>query len=157
MSAKAKPLLHLVAGNGDPELYSSDLHWFFTCYDAECGLKSASGGDIAGYQINTATREETKKWEEKEEPLEVKSKKPVAARQENLPYTDRHATFRSNPRVDHNQCSFTRGRRIWRRLSRISWPHQELLRLLYEPRRTRPHFPEHRVREAHKAYLEARP
>jgi hypothetical protein len=104
MSKKEKPLLHLVQGTGDPELYNSDLHWFFNCYDSECGLKSSQGADIAGRQVNVAGYQTARMgsgWDYKDDAtrassLEVKAKKPIYARQENLPYTDRHATFRSN-------------------------------------------------------------
>jgi hypothetical protein len=159
MSTKEKPRLHLVAGNGDPELFNTDLDWFFGCFDAECGLKSSQGGDMGGYQINTANgggmEAKTRNSDNDGEEVTVKAKKPVIARQENLPYTDRHASFKSNERLNHEQCVFTRGRRVWQRLSRIPWALQEVLRTLYEPRRERPHIPEQRVREAHRAYREA--
>ncbi len=165
MATKAKPLLHLVAGSGDPEMFNTDLHWYFTCYDFECGLKSSQGADIGGRQMNLAGYQKNKVGsggdsnddpdDRPAERLEVKAKKPIYARQENLPYTDRHATFASNHKVDHTACSFTRGRRVWQKLSRIAWSQQELLRALYEPRQVPLSLPEHRIRAAHRAYREA--
>lgn len=161
MTTKAKPLLHLVSGDGDPELFNTDLDWFFNCYDAECGLKSSGGADIGASQTNLAGYQKNKVGgsgdpnDDVADRLEVKAKKPVFAKQENLPYTDRHASFASNDKIDHTACVFTRGRRIWQKLSRIPWAQQEDLKLLYEPRRVRPHVPEHRVRAAHRAYRAA--
>ncbi len=161
MATKEKPRLHLVAGSGDPELFSSDLDWFFGCFDSECGLKSSQGADIGARQTNLAGYQKNKVGggtdpnDDVAERMDVKAKKPVFARQENLPYTDRHCTFRTNERVEHTGCVFTKGRRIWQRLCSIPWVHQQDLRALYEPRRVRPSIPEHRIRAAHRAYREA--
>lgn len=159
--SKEKPRLHLVAGNGDPELFNTELHWFFTCYDSECGLQSAQVTDVAGFQVNTSNGGDGGKSQKADdiddrEAMQVKGKKPIQARHENLPYNDRHATFESNPNRESCPQVFTRARRIWFRLSRVTWADQQLLRLYYEPRQVKASIPEHRIREAHRAYREVK-
>jgi hypothetical protein len=153
---KEKPLLHLVKGERDPELFSPDLDWYYGVFDSECGLKGieamADAAVLAGYQIRGTAPDDGG------EPLRVK--RMVYVRQDPIPYDGRHArlaleevTPDKHGRV-RGPGSFTRGRRIWNRLVRLPYDIQLDLRSIYEPRRDRRPLPEWRVRAAHRAYLE---
>jgi hypothetical protein len=146
--AKEKPLLHQVKGAADPELFNPDLDWYFNCLDSECGLKGiehVSDESVAVGYHRTA--------EHASDGELIRVKRSVPVKQDSMPYDDRHATFKSNTDRDHSGCSFTKGRRIWRRLGALSWDRQQLMRRYYEPRREKAVIPESDIRNAHRAYL----
>jgi hypothetical protein len=140
MSDKQKPLLHLVRGGEDPELYNSDLDFFFGQYDSECGLKSVGVSGVEQLYLDSGNSRKSTGGEE----LTVKTGKQSVPASSDI-YTDA------------NLKAFERGRRVWGRLSILPYFYQELLREYYTPRR----FPEPPqlsmdkalVRGAHRAYL----
>lgn len=146
MSDTEKPLLHQVVGEVEKELYCEDLDWYFGCYDAECGLKSAQQAAeerlIAGANINKGPTHDEDDWEGN---IDVKLK-AYAAVNHKFPYTDRHVRF------SRSEGTFTRGRRIYNHLIRLPLAAQRLLAVYYTPRRNKPDLDQDDVRSAHRAY-----
>jgi hypothetical protein len=130
MAKKTKPLLHLVRGGKDHDLYNADLDWFFGCYDSLAGHKSAMGGQLA--VLNGIVS--------------------CPGSSESNFYDDRQVSFCGREGV------FERGRRIWARLRLVDGPHQRTLRAFYEPRQYFPKEyqapSEAEIKSAHVAFRE---
>lgn len=122
-----KPLLHQVASSNDPELYCEDLDWYFNCYDAECGLKSA-GLSGALEQVFDSSGNRHRTIDETANPITV-----------NLSGGAQGASGNPNPwATAHHLKAFRRGRQIWRRFTQLPYRVQCGLRSYYEPRQTAP-------------------
>jgi hypothetical protein len=140
MSNKPKPLLHLVRGGEDPEVYNADLDFFFGELDSECGLKSVGASGVEKLYLDSGN---TRK---------------AAGGAELTAKTGKHSIVADTwPYTDANIKSFGRGRRIWSRISALPYFFQELLREYYTPRQW-PDSPVHTmskqvVRAAHRAYV----
>lgn len=146
MSKRNNPRLHMVHGDKDPELFNADLDWYFGCFDAECGLKGIE--HLSDEMVATGYRMTTKGNADGDL---IPVKRAVYVRQDPIPYTDHHVTTRNNTKM--REGVFTRGRRIWQRLSVIPYAQQQTLRRAYEPRRERPVIVEAELRAAHRAFL----
>jgi hypothetical protein len=132
VTEKQKPRLHLVRGGKDPELYDSELDWYFGSYDSECGLQSVGIGGGLEYLFNSnGTRMSTR--DDNAAPVDVNLMGGApGAYGDKDPYTDRHVSMGSD------RGTFTRGRRVWQRLKMLEWSTQEALKELYTPRQFNP-------------------
>lgn len=127
---KERPLLHLVQGGKDPELFNADLEWAFCAADAACGYHSSMGGQVAVLQGTAGGSYATE------------------------------SNIYSEPQTGWPQGGgesyFTRSRRIWWALSRVSWENRRVLAMRYEPRAYIPTgyegVTEKQVRAAHREY-----
>ncbi len=126
MSKRPQPRLHLIKDNADPELYCADLDWYYGQYDSECGLKSIAVADAMAAAAKLSGKKKGKPWSGDELTARCGSA-PVCTEPD--PYTDRHVCMDGS-----REGSFTRGRRVWQRLSRLRWEQQMALREHYEPR-----------------------
>jgi hypothetical protein len=154
----------------DPELFNSDLDFYFNCFDAECGLRSAEGG-IADALADGAARA---RQSAKMMPGCDKCRRPTSRASLGLQckacghtqaaqvvpvkhgggggassdiYGDRCVGF-----PGETEGTFTRGRRVRNRIVGLPWAIQEDLRRSYD-RRERATLTEARVRKAHRAYV----
>jgi hypothetical protein len=130
---KEKPLLHLVRGDKDPELFNSDLEWFFNCSAALAGHRSSMGAQTAVLQGIAGGSYATE------------------------------SNFYSEPETGWpttgGESYFTRMRRIWWALERVSWDGRLALAVRYEPRKYfAPEYQgatEAEIRAAHREYADA--
>jgi hypothetical protein len=147
-ATKEKPLLHRHNQVNDPGLYNADLDWYFTAYDYECGLKSVGIGDALDLAFMAGSYTMV---DEHATPMKVAA--PAGGNAPRDPYTDHHVNY-------GNTGVFTKGRRIWQRITALPWHVQEMLSAIYTPRNYyAPGFKplaEDTIRWAHQQYYLAR-
>ncbi len=103
----------------DAETYEADLDFFFNVYDSECGLKSVGLGGLEMAFDSDGCRH---KWSDgSTETVHMRSGRggnPV-----NDPWSD-----------ERHIKAFGRGRKVWQRLTSLSYADQMVLRAFYSPR-----------------------
>lgn len=156
MSEKKKPRTNPRAGSNDPELWDLDLDWYFNDFESLCGLQSIGTSGAGENQLRPPSEEE-------------KAERRERIKRGFLLTTLDHAKpdFRSVSPADADRGAFeamsrgifTKGRWVWKRLGRIPYSAQLLLRQAYEERIPeagadwgRKPLNDDQVRSAHRAY-----
>lgn len=107
------------ADTEDQETYEADLDWYFGCYDSECGLKSIGLGGMEAAFGSDGNRH---KWSDgSTETVHMRSGHGGNAVSD--PWSDaRHLK------------AFSRGRKVWALLGRLSYADQQTIKAFYTPR-----------------------
>lgn len=157
MSEKRKPRTNPRAGSSDGELWDPELDWYFGEFESLCGLQSIGTSGAGENRLREPTEEE--KADRKER---IKNGFLLT-----LP-DHAKADLRSTSAVDADRAAFEamahgvfrRGRRIWKRLTRIGYTAQVMLKQAYEERIPeaganwgRPLLTDDQVRAVHREYF----
>lgn len=156
MSEKRKPRTNPRAGSSDPDLWDPDLDWYFNEFESRCGLQSIGTSGAGQNQLRKPS--ESEKLDRRER-----------IRNGFLLTLPDHAKadFRSVSPADADRAAFRamasgvfyKGRRIWKRVTRLCYSTQVTLKQAYEERIPeagadwgRKLLTDEQVRVAHKEY-----
>lgn len=157
MSEKERPLCNPRAGSNDPELWDLDLAWYFHEFDSFCGLQSVGTSGVGQSQLCKPTREESADQRERTRNgfiLTMVDHAPADFRSTSTTEADKAAVTAIDRGI------FSKGRRIWKKLSRLPYSTQQMLKRAYEERSQRAGhdwgrkwLTDEQVRHAHREYL----
>lgn len=157
MSEKQKPRTNPRAGSSERDLWDPDLDWYFNDFDSLCGLQSIGTSGAGQNQLRKPTDEERAEKRERLRNgflLSVKDHAKSDLRSVSPADADRAAFLAMAHGV------FSRGRQIWKRLTRLAYSTQITLKQAYEERIPeaganwgRKLLTDDQVRTAHQEYL----
>lgn len=157
MSEKKKPRTNPRAGSNDPELWDLDLDWYFNDFESLCGLQSIGTSGAGQNQLRKPTEEERA---EKRERIRngFLLTMPDHAKSDLTSVSPADADRAAFLAMAHGV--FAKGRRIWRRVTRLPYSTQTILKQAYEERIPeagvdwgRKLLTDDQVRAAHREYL----
>ncbi len=131
MSEKEKPRTNPRAGSNNPELWDIDLDWYFNDFESLCGLQSIGTSGAGENQLTPMSDEEKADRQQRTRNgflLTMPDHAKADLRTVSPDAADR-AAFTA---MAHGV--FARGRRIWRKVSRLPYATQRLLKQAYEER-----------------------
>lgn len=157
MSEKQRPRANPRAGSNNPELWDLDLDWYFNDFESLCGLQSIGTSGAGENQLSPMSEEEKLERQERVKNgflLTMQDHAKADLRSVSPDAADR-AAFTA---MAHGV--FRRGRRIWKRLTRLPYATQQILKRAYEERIPeaganwgRPLLTDAQVAWAHREYL----
>lgn len=157
---KEKPRTNPRAGSSDPELWDPELDWYFNVFESACGLQSIGTSGAGENQLRKPTEaEKADKRERIRNGFLLTLPDPAKADERSVCAADA-----DRGAFDAMACGvFHRGRRLWKRLTRVSYSTQLLLKQAYEERIQkagvdwgRKPLTDEQVRAAHREYFSAR-
>jgi hypothetical protein len=131
VSDKQRPRTNPRAGSNDPELWDTELDWYFNDFESLCGLQSVGTSGAGQNQLNDSSQEE------KLDRLErIKNGFLLTLPGNAKPDAHSVSSVQADKAFSEAQARgiFARGRRIWQRIYLLPYRVQHLLRQAYEER-----------------------